>query len=362
LALSYRPAYSFYHNDSDNNAFRQGASLFLGNALGKNTRLEISDSFLQTEDPVSDWRTQDPGFREDYTLRKDRQTFYRNTASAKLSHQFGPSDRFALAYAYETLENEDPGIQDNRRHIPSVSLTYWLTPRWGTETDLSFEKGEFEDESDDFNNQVGRFRLTRVFSRQVETFVQYTHTVFDDTGDEQEEDYQIYNPALGLIWKIDQDTTLSVSVGYFIRDLEESDNESGMTFNGDLGKKWTFRRSTLSLTGSSGYDQSYYGAENLGFSKYYQVRGTGSYEFTKHLSGNMFGSFRHTRYEDLEENREDDLTSAGCGLNYRATQWLMAGLSYVYRTVDSSDEEEEYDENRVMLMFSVAPAQPYKMK
>ncbi|MBA3035273.1 MAG: outer membrane beta-barrel protein [Desulfobacterium sp.] len=359
LAISYNPAYSFYHNYSENDTFRQQAALTAGSGLGKNTRFEISDSFLQTEDPVSDFQTADPAFQEDFTRRKDRQTYYRNAARAELSHQFGPSDSFSLAYAYDTLENKDPGLEDNRRHVPSVSLIYWLTPRWGTETDLSFEKGEFE-ESADFNNSIGRFRLTRVFSKHFETFVQYTHTMFDDKGEEKE-DYQVYDPALGFTWKMDQDTTFSVSAGYFIRDLEVSDNESGMTINGDLGKKWTFRRSAFSLTGSSGYDQSYYGAENLGFSKYYQVRGNGKYEFSRHLSADIFGSFRHTRYEDLEENRKDDLTSVGSGLNYRITQWLMARLSYVYRTLDSSNEEDAYDENRVMLMFSVAPAQPIRL-
>ena len=158
-----------------------------------------------------------------------------------------------------------------------------------------------------------------------------------------------------------QDTTLTFAAGYYVRDLAEGENETGVTLNGDVGKRWTFRRSSFSLTGSSGYDQSYFGSENLGFSKYYQLAGTGDYQFTRHLSTGIFGSYRHTKYEDLADERKDKASTMGCSLNYRPTEWLLARLLYAYSTINSTDDESEYVDNRIVLTISIRPAQPYRL-
>ena len=207
----------------------------------------------------------------DYTIRRGRQPYYTNTARAALTHQFGQTDSFSIAYEYSTLENEDPTVEDHKRHRPSITLAYWPNRQWGTETEVTYERGLY-DTSDDLTNTMASFRLIRVLSRHLDVFVEYTHTLTRFDGDS--EDYNIYEPALGMEWTIDQDASVSISAGYYVRDLADGDNETGWTLDGDINKQWTTQRSSFSLTGSSGYDQSYFGSENLGFSKYYQVAGS----------------------------------------------------------------------------------------
>lgn len=362
VEISYNPSYSFYQKYSENNAFRQGAGLNLWTDLARATRFEITDSFLRTEDPLSEeditLGTEVPLPEQDTTIRTGRRLYYSNRARAALTHRFGQTDSLSLAYDYSILENIDPEVEDNKRYSPSVVLTYWFNQKWGTETKGTFEKGDFET-SDDFDNTIGRFRLIRLFTRHFQTFVEYTHTIMDFKG--ESEDYKIYEPSVGIGWSMDEDSKISLAAGYYIRDMEHSDSDTGFTVNGDIGKRWTFRRSSISLTGSSGYNQAYFGSENLGFSKFYQIAGSGRYEFTRHLSGGIFGSYRHTKYEDLMDQRKDKAPTIGCNLNYQITQWLLSRLTYTYRAIDSTDDESEYEENRIMLIISVSSAQPYRL-
>ena len=161
--------------------------------------------------------------KTDYTIRRGRQPYYTNTARAALTHQFGQTDSIAIAYEYSTLENDDPTLEDNKRLSPSVTIEYWPNRQWGTETEVTFEKGEF-DTSDDFTNTIASFRLIRVISRHLETFVEYTHTVMRFDGDA--EDYNIYEPALGMEWAIDEDSSISLSAGYYVRDLADGDKRN----------------------------------------------------------------------------------------------------------------------------------------
>ena len=370
LSLSYNPSYSFYRNFDDNNTLRHNAALNAWSDISRTTRFEISDAFSKTEDPLGEEdspfytpeepTTPGPGGiipETDYTIRRGRQPYYTNTARAALTHQFGQTDSFSLAYEYSTLENEDPTLEDNKRHRPSITLEYWPNRQWGTETEVTFESGMY-DTSDDLTNTIASFRLIRVLSRHLEAFVEYTHTITRFDG--ESEDYNIYEPALGMEWTMDEDSSISLSTGYYVRDLADGDNETGWTLDGDINKRWTFQRSSFSLTGSSGYDQSYFGSENLGFSKYYQVAGTAGYEFTRHFRADLTGAYRHTDYQDVDD-RTDKEPSVTCGLNYQITEWLFSRLSYSYRSVSSTLDEDEYDENRVMLMMTFSPTQPYRL-
>jgi hypothetical protein len=52
---------------------------------------------------------------------------------------------------------------------------------------------------------------------------------------------------------------------------------------------------------------------------------------------------------------------AGCGLSFQLLRWLSARLGYTYNSVNSSVDSEDYVENVGSLMFTVAPAEPYRL-
>jgi len=166
----------------------------------------------------------------------------------------------------------------------------------------------------------------------------------------------VYNPSLGLEYAIEESMRVSLEAGYFMHDNDYSANESGMSASITLNKR--FRRGAINVIGSGGYDESYYEAEDVGFSKYYEIGTTATYNFTRYISGNVFGSYRNDEYPSSEDDREDEASRAGVGLNAQVKKWMRIGLEYSYRTNDSTEDENDYDENRAFVSITLSPARP----
>jgi len=356
MSLSYGAGYSIYDEYDEYDDWRHSAGFTGWIYSSRNTRLEITDAFLYTQDPADD-------DGEDDTTRSGRNLYYTNTAGVSITHQFGENDTIRLGYLYSILENDDETIEDNSRYIPSINLTYWLVPRQlSAETGLEYTRGEFtgssevDSLSDDFDQWVGNIRLTKVINRDLNIFADYTHTWLDYEGEDV--DYQIYDPSVGLAYAWGDDASITIGIGYFYQDRESGDDESGITIDGDIAKTWRFRRGSINLAGSSGYDQSYFGSENLGFNVYYGVEASATVEFSRHVTGDLFSSFRKVKYTETEDDREDDTIEAGCGITAQLNRWLSTRLGYTFRNLETDDREDEYTENSVIITFTLAPSSP----
>jgi len=378
IELSYDPAYAIYNEFSENDTWRHTALLYGWSDLTRNNRLEIRNAFVQTEDPFGEeeinyLRSDDPAIGADPTLRTSREPYIRNTASLRFTNQFGENDSFYLEYAYGILENEDETIEDNTRHIPSAGLTYWFTPRWGSEIIVSYIKAEYDREdkfigipSDDFNAWDGNIRLIKRFSRQLEGHLAYTHIYVD--FEKTEEDYQIYNPYIGFNYEVAQDISIYADVGYFYQDYDERiegrDDKSGPT--ADVVFEKTFQRGSVNLTGAGGYDGAYFGAESLGLSIFNEARLEAEYNLTRRITGDIFGSYRQDKYEDEDPVRRDKTTRGGVGLSYEYERWLSSNINfsirveYSHRNFDSNIDINDYVENRGLLSITLTRSQPYR--
>jgi len=341
--ISYDPSYSIYDEFDEYDSWRHNARFSGWVDMTKNTRLEVNDSFLRTEDPLRDadiaiLRAEESGTLIDSTIRRSRETYYTNTAGINLIHQFGRADSFNVGFTHSFLENDDPSYEDNERYNPYVGLTYWFAPEWGLNMNGSYTKGEF-DVSDDLDGWYGSARLTKRFSRHLDGFFQYAHTAVEYDGNS--EDFQVYNPSAGFIYTISNDTSFSLEMGYAILDREDSDNISAMSAIGSLTK--TFKRGSIDLIGSGGYEGSYFGAEDLGVNKFYELGGSVTYQLTRRLSGNVFGSYRNSEYVEEISDREDKITRAGLGLTMQALEWMSLGLNYAYRTHSALVDNYEFE-------------------
>ena len=92
--IYYMPSYAFYDEYDELDEWRHRSRLSGWAELSKNTRINVNDYFLYTEDPLSiadiaPVRVEDPDEPIDNTLRKTRKTYYTNSARVNLSHQFG---------------------------------------------------------------------------------------------------------------------------------------------------------------------------------------------------------------------------------------------------------------------------------
>ncbi|QTA85538.1 outer membrane beta-barrel protein [Desulfonema magnum] len=305
--------------------------------------------------------------RGEYSATPGKDSYWEESLSPSLgvNYWFIP-DRFGIetSFSYSKGEFSDPSDHLNHWHKslkPYITLTYRSVPlHLETEVTVSRIAGRFSESSEDFNNWYGSLKLTKKFTKHLEGVVRYAHTIMDFKG--EGEDYKIYDPSVGINYTLAEGVPLSFTIGYFTRDRLESKNESALSVNGDIGKTWMFsRHGSLSFATSSGYDESYFGAEKLGFGIYYDARCTINYAFTKYFSGNIYGAYRRDKYLDIKENtRNDETREMGSGLIYQK-KWLSVMLNYFYRTVESTLSENDYEENRIHLKVILSPFRPIRI-
>ena len=377
LEVSYDPAYSFYQDFDENDGWSHDAKLLGYSNLAKSTRFDISNIFFRTQDPldeedilaVRDGNVIQEG---DTTVRKGRRTFYRNTARAQLSHQFGKDDSIYAAFVYGLLRNNDSQEEDNDHYSPSLGLNYWFGPKFGLESNATYTKASFDqdsdfigDGSDDFDNYAGMIRFIGRTGERFNVFAQHNQIYRDFDGDDN--DYMVYAPSAGFTYVVEEGLNLRLGAGYFYQEVDGDDDEQGIFGNSQIDKTWTSRRGSLSLAALTGLDQNNFGAENVGLEGYAAIQGTAIYKFARTLSGDLNGSYR---YSDVvgtaDQNANDDTGEkvhrfrTGAGLTYNPLKWMAIRLGYTFNKVNSENNEDEYDEHRGLLNITLTPSQPFR--
>ena len=346
LSLSYDPRYTMYDKYSDRDYWSHAAGLIGTWRTTRHLNMELTHDYLKTEDPIDE---------DDLTIRRGRNPYTRNTTSARIDYQFGADNTAYVDGLYSFLENEDPTIEDSERYGGSAGVIYWFNIRWGIDLGAEHYRAEYED-ADDYEDIAGRIRLNYRFNPHFTGFTAYRHTLhqFDDDVN----DYKIYDGSIGFEYAINPSTDFSVEVHYFVRDFDETQDESETPVNFNLTKR--FQHGSLSLSGEGGYDRTTVSAENLGYYVYYGADLAADYEFNTRLSGDILAGWTYRDYKDEIPPRQDDVYRAGCGLSFQLLRWLSARLGYTYRSVESNIEENDYVENRGSLLFTIAPPQPYR--
>jgi len=356
--ISYSPSYAIYDRFDEFNGWRHRANFSGMYMTTKNTRLSVRDDFLYTEDPIkyenlAEVRTEDPTIPIDTSERKTRRIYTRNYASVGLNHQFGEYHSFRLGYSYRLLNNDDPSYEDKQNHNPSAGLTYWFGPKWGFDVSGSYTRGEFE-VSDNVNEYQGRASLLRRFGKHFIGYIRYAHLVVKYDGESGDD--TTYIPTAGFKYDIEKDISLIADVGYFFTESDRRENTSNAV--GDLRLIKRFEHGRLNLAVLGGYDYDLYGAETNGYGEYYEASISFGHQLAKHLYGNIFGSYRDTKYKD-QSDREDKRPIAGLSLTWQALEWMNIGLNYRFLSVDSTIDTNDYDENKVFVNIKVFPTVPF---
>lgn len=345
LGLTYVPTYASYTRFPENDNWRHSVILDGWAEIARNTRLEVSNAFLQTEDPISE---------TDSTVRRGREPYITNTATVGMVNRFGAEDTIDLRYVYYFLENDDPTIEDNAYHRPSLAMTYWFAPnRYAVEMEGAYTLSRY-DVSEDFEELEGRFRLVKRFSRQFDGYIEYNHLSLDYLEDG--EDYQVYSPLVGFTWSERADTRFGASFGYFYRDNDISESDDGLVGSVSLDYDWS-ADSSIGFAGSAGYEIDSFGAEALGFNRFYDVGATLTHQLGRQLAGTLSVGHRRVIYPDEGPDREDAVWRAGAGLAYQALPWMTVNLDYLYRQLRSNIDINDYTENRGTISVTLTPRQ-----
>ncbi len=384
LDAYFNPRYKFYNDFDENNGWLYDAGLNGSVDIAKNTRLSLYDNFSKRNDQFSQEqidavRGGDPTASLDPTVRQGQNDYWNNVANIRLDHQFGVDNTIYAQYNYRILRNADSEFdEDSDGHRVDIGGTYYWTQKWGLGLSGTYVRGIFDPSndfagipSDDFNAYGAEVRLIRNINRRTQGFVEYTysHVKFDNgpiiSGGSDfgtpvlvvNEDYDIHAPMIGVTYDIEEDITLTASGGFFWQVPDISKTADGWLLNFSLRK--TLKRGGVRLEAGTGYDFSYFTAENLGFTQYYRVGITGDYRIFRRLYADAYASYLKNKYLDEIPQRDDDRYLAGGGFTWQPTRWAAIRVGYALNKVDSNFEVNSYTENRFILNLSFAPELPY---
>lgn len=369
LEIDYNPSYNTFVDNSDLDYWRHAASLLTWKEFTRNTRLELRDTYLQTNNPIDQSGAINPdnpllGSAIEADLnRRGRNEYYTNAAELRLTHQFGVHDSFYLAHKYSILRDIDTptgvAVNDNDINTTSAGIAYDFTPRWTMELDALYSNGTYKSDNDR-EQYDGETRLLYNFDRNLSAFVAYRHTALK-YKENTDEDFQIYRPTIGIEKRFQDNARISIGVGYYIQDFETSDDEDGFIATSEIYKRWDYRVTYFDILATSGYDIDDYGVKDNGLRLYYSGRVEWGYRFTNRLSADIHGAYRYDKYPNAVPDLAHNTLLGGADIEWEILRWLSSKLTYEYKNLTSDLKTEEYTENRVILLFTMAPVSPYRM-
>jgi hypothetical protein len=395
MSASYSTSKVYYsRKPQEDDYWRHQFKVNAYSQLTKHTNFTIDGSYLQSQDEAD---TENPfdSIETDYTRRKGNYEYRTYTANTGLDYQFGEKDSLGLGVGIGGTENEDPTLNDSFYYRPSVDFSYWVTSQWGMELSGFYKRGIFDtsdevasvSDEDDFEDYSGYIKFIRSFNRQLDGNVKYTFTKTIRTVREDEnEEKRSHDVSIGYDYALDENTSYGVSVGATLVEETGEEDETGLSASFDFSKDFQpdmsfsvlagysiveksgrdgetglygslnfskrFERGDIGINASSGYEYNYFGAEDLGLTYYVGGGLTGGYDLTRRLSANAYADYRYSKYLDQTPERKDHRYLAGCNLSYQLLKWLYANAGYTFSTTESSDDENDYMENRVYVSLT----------
>jgi hypothetical protein len=382
LYLSYSPEYRDYKNLDDRDGIRHYVRLDGEMTPARHTDIEYGlvydgdsdnlegesrshEAFFSGATRVG--KTTHLTYGHQYADRFDRQArtgtyreLTRNTSRAGVHHQYGPQNHLRVTFLYEFDEYDTPDPDAYTRYQPAGYVSYWFTPKHGMDTNLSYEDRDFDDTRDYTRTLSGDVRFIKTVSKTVDTYVKYRHS-YSET---QDLTHHVFHPSVGFDWQITEDAGISLGAGALFHDWSSNAGDSVDPFlDIDAYKVLSFSpRTSLSLTGTSGYAAAGDQAASLGFTTYYQAGAQLNHHLFKQVTSSFSVAFRRDEYQETAADREDTRVILGAGLAWQPLKWLYVNVNYSFVDFNTTGAfREEYTDNRMFLKIDLVPETPVRM-
>lgn len=165
-------------------------------------------------------------------------------------------------------------------------------------------------------------------------------------------DYIKQRFLVGATWLYSTKTVGTARIGYLRQDYvnNQQANYNGITW--DLNARWLpLSYSKLDLSVSRDVNPSVSGVANIRESD--RVRLGWIHDWSSRITTQLNGAYESAL--NSSSQRQDDYMSLGVDLNYGFRRWLGVGVSYNYRTLQSSDSGYDFDQNVVMINITGNP-------
>ena len=367
IALAYDLRYAYYLRNNENNSFRHSLNLsgLEGIPVSEHVTLDLVENLVISEDPIE--------ISEQTTsTRRSRDRYYRNTAGVRMHYRFGEQDSLYAGFNHVLLINDDSSVDDSQSFNPSAGIAYWFNIRNGISLDYFYTRGVI-DGPGDFEQHHTTTTYTHQFTPRTQADLTYTFddfayktqgevTVEDGETTLDQRDYVVHAGSLGLSHQFTEYLSGTISGGYYFWDRDQADDESQFTGDATLNGSFRLERGGISLSSSTGYQQQFFEAENLGFTRYYRVSGNFTYQLLEKLTTTLSAFYWRDEYKETTTNREDNTWGGMANLRYEFSRWLSLSVGYDYRERDSTDNDNDYSDQRFTINLNLEKAFVYVSK
>jgi hypothetical protein len=350
LRLNYAPSFVWYADRTDLDTVNHSAGLTFGQDLAQRLRFDLTDTYLQSHDPLQD-------IQDVQGLRRTRNEYWTNSGLGSVGYIFGTENKVTVGYGNYYIKNDEVTLDNSVVQNPYGNLAYWFDVKNGMElmyryTDAHFWRGDNLPASDDYTEQNPGVRYIRRFTPNSKAYIGYNYAAFDFAGPLQQ-NFDVHEGVVGLEHSFSPEYTVAASAGYFMQVNQITGNQDGPTYAASLTRR--FARGSITVGGKGGYDYS-----NLqqtvgvgvtsGLSKYYGAYVNGAYQVLERVNVYAGGSYRHDKYT-LDNT---DNFRGSCGVRWDFLRYFYLALDYAYSQYNEDLGLDEYTDNRVSLTIGAS--------
>jgi hypothetical protein len=339
MDLDYHLGLIFYAKNTDRNYISHDGTMNAWYTFGRNLTFRVREYLVRSEEP----REQEfiPGaLPGQYLLgtQRARAIYIRNVFEPSIDYRFGRDNHILFNYQSNIYNNQNPLFQDSREDFLNPKFIYWFDIRNGISLEYGLTFGDFS-RSSNLTGHMGTGRYTYRFNPRTSIFGEYTFLRRDFRF--LTEDYDVHRPSFGISHEFSPTLSGKVQLGYFWQVPTKASTTGGIYYDASLSQRT--KRTTYTILFQGGYNEDYFTAENLGFSKYHRVIGTISHQLRERMTVALSGSFERAKYGQGER---DNIWGVTGDASYRVFKWLTVSLEASHRQNLSNIEGREYKENR----------------
>jgi hypothetical protein len=341
LLFNYWPTIVRYKNQDQYNTLRHAGTLTFNDNFSRQFRFDLTDTFVKSEDPIE----QTMGI---YGIRQTRNVYQRNASDVSITYSFGTEDTLKLGYNNSLLKNKDTTLEDNTYSSPYVGLTYWFNIKNGIEVNghhtlADFSRNDSGIPKDAYTANTVGVKYNYRFSPHTTATLGYDLNTRVFKG--ATENYDIHEGNIGLTHSFKNNTSLSLSGGYFQLKNEHSPDDNGFSYNASLTKN--FSRGNFIIGGSGGWREGYQEAIRTGLIKYWGANSAFSYQIMERLENHASLSYMQNKEE--ASGRKYKTYGGGYGWRWSFLRWFSLSIDYTRSDRRDNIDVFSYVDNRVMM-------------
>lgn len=342
IAFDYNLGVNQYWKYDENNFISHNGNLDIKYLSREHFNFYLREIFVRSDDPREREYLAPASVPNAYVLSttQERSVYWRNIVIPTVEYKFGKEDKIGVSYTENDYDNQDESIGSRREATVTPFFAFWFDERNGISGEYGYTHGDF-DNTPDLRGQSAKLRYTNRFGPKSSVYLDNL-LLRRDFKNSDTQDYDVYNPKLGIIYAFSRTLTGQIEGGYYWQDQKYGPTRSAPTYNASLTD--FDQRTTFNITLQGGFYEDYFTSQNLGFAKYHRLLVSAFHRLERRLFISMSGN---GEYADYTNDRDDWIYGGSATAGYDLLRWLSVSVQYAYQERDSSQDPNDYKDNRV---------------